>query len=88
MTTNKGMGGNTSLKDSIDLAKAIATDSDDWSAKVVEYENIMWKRGSKEVKESLQMSWRNHQLGWKYTMGKVFMIGLNKVFYLMGMNNS
>lgn len=84
MTTNKGMGGNTALKDSIDLAKALSTDADDWSSKVVEYEDIMWKRGSKEVKESLQMSWRNHQLGWSYSMGKVFMKGLNAMFYFTG----
>ncbi|KAJ2955911.1 hypothetical protein NQZ79_g8150 [Umbelopsis isabellina] len=84
MTTNKGMGGNTALKDSIDLAKALSTDSDDWATKVVEYEDIMWKRGSKEVKESLQNSWRNHQQGWNYVIGKVFMKGLNAMFYLTG----
>ncbi|KAG2172961.1 hypothetical protein INT44_004702, partial [Umbelopsis vinacea] len=87
MTTNKGMGANTALKDSIDLAKALATDEADWPAAVAKYEDIMWKRGSKEVKESLIMSWRNHQMGWKFTFGKYMMKGVNGIMWLTGMNS-
>lgn len=88
MTTNKGMGANTALMDSIELAKALSTNEEDWPSEVAKYEAIMWKRGSKEVKESLSMTWRNHQLGWKFTLGKIFMKGLNTAFSLAGLNHT
>jgi hypothetical protein len=87
MTTNKGMGANTALKDSIDLAKALIADKEDWPAEVAKYEAIMWKRGSKEVKESLFMSWRNHQTGWKFTFGKYMMKAVNSVLFLTGLSS-
>ncbi|ORX99792.1 FAD/NAD(P)-binding domain-containing protein [Basidiobolus meristosporus CBS 931.73] len=85
MTTNKGMGANTALKDSIDLAKALS--QEDWRQALTEYEETMWKRGSAEVKDSLANTWRNHNIGLQFSIGKIFMRCLNAVFTWRNINH-
>ncbi|KAI8069342.1 hypothetical protein BC940DRAFT_332257 [Gongronella butleri] len=83
---NAGLGANTALMDSIDLAKALARE--DWQVALGEYETTMWARGQSAVKESLRNTWRNHSSGpISFAFGKIFMKGLNQFFKWKGMNS-
>ncbi|ORX56776.1 FAD/NAD(P)-binding domain-containing protein [Hesseltinella vesiculosa] len=85
MTTNKGMGANTALMDSIDLAKTLT--SSDWEGGLADYESTMWKRGSFEVKDSLRNTFRNHSTGpVNFAMSKVFMKCFNQVLVWKGIS--
>jgi len=74
MTTHAGLGGNTALQDSIDLADALS--KPDWYKGLSQYEPKMIARGFKNAQTSLNstnsLSWD----GWKASFRHYLMLGI------------
>jgi len=75
MTSHRGLGANTALQDSVDLAQALK--KPEWLAAVTRYEETLFQRGSWAIQESLNTSRSLIVTGWRSYLR-------NGIFWLIG----
>lgn len=83
MTTHRGMGANTALADSIDIAYALQ--QEDWQAAMKDCQEKIWARGYKAVSESLLSTRMIHSTGWM-AFGTKLMFRI--IGYIMSLRSS
>ncbi|OZJ06085.1 hypothetical protein BZG36_01114 [Bifiguratus adelaidae] len=82
MTTHRGMGANTSLADAVDLSQCLA--SPNWAQELPKYEAIMYKRGWKNVKGSLDNTLRMHKKNAESFSSRLSMRAAGVIMTLLG----